>query len=114
MDRATLGNQRKEVAFVSHMSQGQRRSLAGFCSVDSLSSAHLSYTDLLGVLDSGLVRLQGQAAGSEQGYIYTGLLSYQCQLPNQGRQKGKEAISLHPVTSSMGAGGIFSDFLTPF
>ncbi|KAJ8777177.1 hypothetical protein J1605_014560 [Eschrichtius robustus] len=54
MDRATLGNQREEVAFASHMSQGQKRSLAGFRSVDSSSSTHLSYTDLLGVLDSGL------------------------------------------------------------
>lgn len=49
----------------------------------------------------------GTGTGSEQeGRILRPYPSH-CQLLNLARQKGKEAISLHPVSLNMGAGLIY-------
>ena len=56
------------------------------------------------------MRLLGQAAGScsrIRRRVYTELLFYHCQLPSLGSQKGKETMSLYPVTSSTRAGRIY-------
>lgn len=106
MDRATWGTTERKWLALCH-TRGRGRAWLDSAAA-SLPSAHLSHATLLKVLDSGPVRPQGQAAASCSRIrrVYTGLLSYHCQLPGLGRQKGKETMSLYPVTSGTGAGRI--------
>lgn len=63
---------------------------------------------LLEVSVLGLVGLQSQASGGQETSrrrVSLGPYPSHHQLPSPGRQKGKEAISLHPVSSNVGAGG---------
>lgn len=109
MDRATWGTTERKWPVLCHTRVRGRGGAWLDPAAAALSSAHLSHAALLQALDSGPVRLLGQAAGScsrIRRRVYTELLFYHCQLPSLGSQKGKETMSLYPVTLSTRAGRI--------